>query len=130
VGEAITLRQPVGPSRGARSTQRGDVGDLDVREPESPLGVVLDDAGLDRAAGRERDVRSVSRVDGLRLPAEQPGKDGACAGQVPGSKLQVDDTVSGWGSHALFRRTAGELETQRSGRDEFARLRESVYVKR
>ena len=61
---ATTLRQPAGPSRGSSSTvaperarplgRLGDLGDLDVRQPERALGLALDDAAADPAAQLER----------------------------------------------------------------------------
>ena len=72
-GVATTLRQPAGPSRGSSSTVapdararvggRGDLRDLDVGQPERPVGGALDDAPAEPSAQLQREVGASARGD-------------------------------------------------------------------
>jgi len=54
-----------------------DLVDLDVREPERPLGAAFDDPAPQPAAKLEHEIGAAPRIDQLRPPPEQRRVEGA-----------------------------------------------------
>ena len=73
------LEQDRGPERARSLRGLGDLGDLDVGQPQRPPRLALDDAAAEPAAQLERQVGAAAGVDSFRAPAAELRVEGACA---------------------------------------------------
>ena len=94
----------------------GDLGDLDVGQPDRALGAALDDAAAQLGAQPKRLVGAVAAGDPLRPPSAELCVERAGAHQIAGVQLEMDERCRSGCKHALSPQTRpGGRTHRRSG---------------
>jgi hypothetical protein len=99
-GSLAGLEQHDGPECPRALDRCLDLLDLDVRQPDRPPPIALDDPAIERAAKREPVIRAPSTLQALRAPTKQLAVQHARAGQVLGMQLQVHQTAHRFTDHS------------------------------